>query len=114
MAEDDDFMSEAYAREQREANAIEAENAKGRAWQEHVAGEPGYAFLSDKEKDEAANRFFEREREAGRLSSTMIIRPEKSIFDHASRDEAIAALKSLSHGPETTDPMPNISKNIER
>src|SRR3546814_18511730 len=81
------------------------------AWQEHVAGEPGYAFLSDKEKDEAANRFFEREREAGRLSPTMIIRPEKSIFAHASRDEAIAALKSLNHGTETTDPLPDIPKN---
>src|SRR3546814_19343469 len=82
MAEDDDFMSEAYAREQREAHAIEAENAKGRAWQEHVAGEPGYAFLSDKEKDGAANRFFDREREAGRLSPTLIIRPETSTSEH--------------------------------
>jgi hypothetical protein len=113
MAEDNDFMSEAYAREQREANAADAENSLGRAWQEHASGEPGHAFLSPDEQDAAANRFFERESAAGRLSPTMLVPNEESIIDHGSRDEAIAVLKSLSHGPEKR-PLPNISKNIER
>ena len=61
MSKEQDFMSEAYAREQREANAIDAENALGRAWQEQVAGNPGFSQLSDAEQDAAADRFFQRE-----------------------------------------------------
>ncbi len=114
MSKEQDFMSEAYAREQREANAIDAENALGRAWQEQVAGNPGFSQLSDAEQDAAADRFFQREREASRLSSGTIIRPEQPTAANEDRETAIATLKTLSHGPEKAEPPIYRPKQIER
>lgn len=58
MKDEEDVMDAAWEREQREAMKIEAENGLGTAWQEHIAGDPGWGYRTAEEQEEAANRFF--------------------------------------------------------
>ena len=85
MADEPDFMSEDYARDQRAENRIDGENSLGRAWQEHVAGNPGISELSDKDYQETADRFFAASR--------------KEMGHPAPTDEGAQALRELSKGP---------------